>query len=189
MIISFFSLQKHPFFVKPQDTLSFTTSVRHKMWNLYLLPEEIFIPVAKTLRPYSTLSSLRVLRSCSTRSQIRWSSRKQGWLVCRNPQYGYNMRRSHRKAETRVDYVRIYSSRRKFFFFENHTSEDKGKEKQKKKGGRNEEKTKLKCFHFLDINSYKLNSRFEDSVSPCVICRRKWVCDVSALLSRPCYLQ
>ena len=143
MIIPSFSLNKHSFFVKPQATLSFTTSVRLKMWDLYLLPEEIFLPAPKTLRPYSTLSSLRVLRSCSTRSQIRWSSRKQGWLVCRNPQYGYNMRRSHRKAETRVDYVRIYSSRRSFFFFlENHTSEDKGKEKQKKKEGRNEEKTK-----------------------------------------------
>lgn len=144
MIIPSFSLHKHSFFVKPQATLSFTTSVRLKMWDLYLLPEEIFLPAPKTLRPYSTSSSLRVLRSCSTRSQIRWSSRKQGWLVCRNPQYGYNMRRSHRKAETRVDYVRIYSSRRSFFFFflENHTSEDKGKEKQKKKEGRNEEKTK-----------------------------------------------
>ena len=144
MIIPSFSLHKHSFFVKPQATLSFTTSVRLKMWDLYLLPEEIFLPAPKTLRPYSTLSSLRVLRSCSTRSQIRWSSRKQGWLVCGNHQYGYNMRRSHRKAETRVDYVRIYSSRRSFFFFflENHTSEDKGKEKQKKKEGRNEEKTK-----------------------------------------------
>ena len=117
MIIPSFSLHKHSFFVKPQATLSFTTSVRLKMWDLYLLPEEIFLPAPKTLRPYSTLSSLRVLRSCSTRSPIRWSSRKQGWLVCRNPQYGYNMRRSHRKAETRVDYVRIYSSRRSFFFF------------------------------------------------------------------------
>ena len=143
MIIPSFSLHKHSFFVKPRATLSFTTSVRLKMWDLYLLPEEIFLPAPKTLRPYSTLSSLRVLRSCSTRSQIRWSSRKQGWLVCRNPQYGYNMRRSHRKAVTRADYVRIYSSRRSFFFFlENHTSEDKGEEKQKKKEGRNEEKTK-----------------------------------------------
>ena len=142
MIIPSFSLHKHSFFVKPQATLSFTTSVRLKMWDLYLLPEEIFLPAPKTLRPYSTLSSLRVLRSCFTRSQIRWSSRKQGWLVCRNPQYGYNMQRSHRKAETRVDHVRIYSSRRKCFFLENHTSEDKGKEKQKQKGWRNEEKTK-----------------------------------------------
>ena len=143
MIIPSFSLHKHSFFVKPRATLSFTTSVRLKMWDLYLLLEEIFVPAPKTLRPYYTLSSLRVLRPCSTRSQIRWSSRKQGWLVCRNPQYGYNMRRSHRKAETRVDYVRTYSSRRSFFFFlENHTSEDKGKEKQKKKEGRNEEKTK-----------------------------------------------
>ena len=143
MIIPSFSLHKHSFFVKPQATLSFTTSVRLKMWDLYLLPEEIFLPAPKTLRPYSTLSSLRVLRSCSTRSQIRWSSRKQGWLVCGNHQYGYNMRRSHRKAETRVDYVRIYSSRRSFFFFfVNYTCEDKGKEKQKKKEGRNEEKTK-----------------------------------------------
>ena len=58
-------------------------------------------------------------------------------------------------------------------FFENHTSEGKGKEKQKKTGWRNEDKTKEKGFHFLDINSYKLNSRFEDSVSPCVICRHK----------------
>ena len=141
MIIPSFSLHKHPFFVKPQDTLPFTTSVRLKMWDLYLLPGEIFFPAAKTLRPHSTLSLLRVLRSCSTRSQIRWPSRKQGWLVCRNPHYGYNMRRSHNKAETRVDYVCIYSSWRSFFFIENHTSEGKGKEKKKKKGGRNEEKS------------------------------------------------
>ena len=141
MIIPSFSLHKHPFFVQPQDTLPFTTSVRCKMWDLYLLPEEIFLPAPKTLRPHSTLSSLRVLRSCSTRSQIRWPSRKQGWLVCRNSHYGYNMRRSRSKAKTRVDYVCIYSSRRSFFF-ENHTSEGKGKEKQKKKGVRNEDKTK-----------------------------------------------
>ena len=76
MIIPFFSLHKLPFFVKPQDTLPFTTSVRRKMWDLYLLPEEIFLPAPKTLRPHSTLSSLGVLRSCSTRSQM--PSRKQG---------------------------------------------------------------------------------------------------------------
>ena len=64
----------------------------------------------------SSLSSLRILRSCSMRSQIRWPSRKQGWLVCRNPHYRYNMRRSHSKAKTRVDYVCIYSSRRSFFW-------------------------------------------------------------------------
>ena len=141
MIIPSFSLHKHPFFVKPQDTLPFKTSVRCKMWDLYLLPEEIFLPAPKTLRPHSTLSSLRVLRSCSTRSQIRWPSRKQGWLVYRNSHYGYNMRRSRSKAKTRVDYVCIYSSRRSFFL-ENHTREGKGREKQKKKGGRNEDKTK-----------------------------------------------
>ena len=57
-----------------------------------------------------------------------------------NPHYGYNMRRSHSKAKTRVDYVCISSSTE--IFLENHTSEGKGKEKQKKKGWRNEDKTK-----------------------------------------------
>ena len=60
MIISSFSLHKHPLFVKIQDTLPFTTSVRRKMWDLYVLPEEIFLPAPKTLRPHSTLSWLRV---------------------------------------------------------------------------------------------------------------------------------
>ena len=100
MIIPSFSLHKHPFFVKPQDSLPFTTSVRRKMWDLYLLPEEIFPPAAKTLRPHSTLSSLRVLRSCSTRGQIRWPLRKQGWLVFRNPHYGYNREFKIRRLRT-----------------------------------------------------------------------------------------
>ena len=41
MIIPSFSLHKYPFFVKPQDSLAFTTSVRRKMWDLYFLAEDI----------------------------------------------------------------------------------------------------------------------------------------------------